>query len=127
MSYSPPSSAKSSILHIPDQDISEWRQSLGLSKLSPTTYENQESQKNYGVTQKWISEARDYWLNKYDWRAQEDHINSFDNFRMKIDGIGIHFIGHFSDKKDAIPIVFMHGGPGSFIEFLPLLSLVRDK
>ncbi|KAH6857668.1 epoxide hydrolase-like protein [Alternaria alternata] len=127
MSYSPPSSAKPFTLHIPDQDISEWRQLLELSKLGPTTYENQQFEKNYGVTQKWISEARDYWLNKYDWRAQEKHINSFDNFQMQIDGLDLHFIGHFSDKKDAIPIVFMHGWPGSFIEFLPLLGLIRDK
>jgi microsomal epoxide hydrolase len=101
MSYSPPSSAKPFTLHIPDQDISEWRQLLELSKLGPTTYENQQSEKNYGVTQKWISKARNYWLNKYDWRAQEKHINSFDNFQMQIDGIDLHFIGHFSDKKDA--------------------------
>ncbi|KAH7079849.1 epoxide hydrolase-like protein [Paraphoma chrysanthemicola] len=127
MSYSPPSSAKPFTLNVPDKDPSEWRQLLQLSKIGPTTYENTQTEHHYGVTKKWLSETKDYWLNKYDWRAQEKHINSFDNFRMLIDGIDLHFIGHFSDKKDAVPIVFMHGWPGSFIEFIPMLELIRDK
>ncbi|KAF2033047.1 epoxide hydrolase-like protein [Setomelanomma holmii] len=127
MSYSPPSSAKPFTLNISDKDLSEWRQLLQLSKLGPSTYENQQTEQNFGVTQKWLSNAKDYWLNTYDWRAQEKHINSFDNFKMQIDGIDVHFIGHFSDKKDAVPIVFMHGWPGSFIEFLRILGLIRDK
>lgn len=39
----------------------------------------------------------------------------------------IHFVGLFSKKADAIPIVLLHGWPGSFLEFLPLLSLLKDK
>jgi pimeloyl-ACP methyl ester carboxylesterase len=127
MSYSPPSSAKPFTLNVPEQDLSEWRQLLQLSKLGPITYENQQTEQNFGVTQKWLAGAKDYWLNTYDWRAQEKHINSFDNFQMQIDGIDLHFVGHFSERKDAVPIVFMHGWPGSFIEFLPMLSLIRDK
>jgi pimeloyl-ACP methyl ester carboxylesterase len=127
MSYSPPSSAKPFTLNVPEQDLSEWHQLLQLSKLGPITYENQQTEQNFGVTQKWLAGTKDYWLNKYDWREQEKHINSFDNFQMQIDGIDLHFVGHFSERKDAVPIVFMHGWPGSFIEFLPMLSLIRDK
>jgi pimeloyl-ACP methyl ester carboxylesterase len=36
-------------------------------------------------------------------------------------------VAYFSEKKDAIPIVFMHGWPGSFIEFLPMLENVRKQ
>jgi microsomal epoxide hydrolase len=127
MTYSPPSSAKPFTLNVSDQDISEWRQLLQLSKIGPTTYENTQTQENYGVTKEWLSNAKDYWLNKYDWRAQETHINSFDNFRMQIEGIDLHFVAMFSEKKDAVPIVFMHGWPGSFIEFLPMLDVVRKQ
>jgi microsomal epoxide hydrolase len=127
MTYSPPSSAKPFTLNIPDQDVSEWRQLLQLSKLGPTTYENTQTKENYGVTKEWLSNAKDYWLNTYDWRAQEKHINSFDNFKMQIDDINLHFVALFSEKKDAIPIVFMHGWPGSFIEFLPMAELIRKQ
>lgn len=33
----------------------------------------------------------------------------------------------FSSKPDAIPIAFFHGWPGSFLEFLPLLELLRKQ
>lgn len=127
MAYSPPSSAKPFTLSVSDKDLSEFRQLLQLSKIGPKTFENQQTETDFGVTYKWLSEAKDYWLNTFDWRAQEKHINSFDNFRMQIDGLDIHFIGHFSEKKDAIPIIFMHGWPGSFSEFIPMLDLVSKK
>jgi len=127
MSYSPPASAKPFTLNIPDQDISEWRQLLELARLGPNTFENQQTERNFGITQKWLSDTRDYWLNTFDWHAQEKHINSFNNFKMQIDEIDLHFIAQFSEKKDAVPIIFMHGWPGSFIEFLPMLELLRKK
>jgi microsomal epoxide hydrolase len=33
----------------------------------------------------------------------------------------------FSTSPDAIPIILLHGWPGSFLEFLPLMGLLRDK
>lgn len=127
MSYSPPSSAQPFTLSISDQDLSEWRQLLQLSKLGPQTYENTQTERNLGVTYKWLSTAKDYWLNEYDWRAQEKHINSFPNYKMQIEDIDVHFVALFSEKKDAVPIVCMHGWPGSFIEFLPMCGLIREK
>ena len=46
---------------------------------------------------------------------------------MQIEDVDLHFVAVFSEKKDAIPIIFMHGWPGSFIEFLPMLTLVKEK
>jgi microsomal epoxide hydrolase len=127
MSYSPPDSAKPFTLSVSDQHLSEWRQLLQLSKLAPETWEGRQEDRRYGVTHEWLSEAKDYWLHKYDWRAQEKHINSFSNYKMQVENVDMHFVGLFSEKKDAVPIVFMHGWPGSFIEFLPMLGLIREK
>ncbi|KAF3002630.1 hypothetical protein E8E13_009034 [Curvularia kusanoi] len=127
MSYSPPSSAKPFTLNIPDQDIEDWRQLLKLSKLAPETWEGSQEDRRYGVTHKWLSETRDYWLNTYSWREEEKRINSFPNYRMQIDGVDLHFVALFSERKDAVPIQFLHGWPGSFIEFLPMLDLIRQQ
>lgn len=67
-----------------------------------------------------------------DRRKQEQHINSFPNFKSKVtddDGhvFDIHFAALFSQKKDAIPVVLLHGWPGSFLEFLPTLDILRTK
>jgi len=39
----------------------------------------------------------------------------------------IHFVALFSEKPDAIPIVMLHGWPGSFMEFLPCLDIVKNR
>lgn len=39
----------------------------------------------------------------------------------------IHFTGLFSSKPDAIPVVMLHGWPGSFLEFLKILSLLKER
>lgn len=50
-------------------------------------------------------------------RKTEAHINSFPNFMAKIkddDGTthDAHFVALFSEKKDATPLVMVHGWPG---------------
>ena len=50
-------------------------------------------------------------------RSVEARLNSSPNFLSKViddDGSshGIHFLGLFSKKKDAIPLLFIHGWPG---------------
>jgi microsomal epoxide hydrolase len=60
MSYSPPASAKPFTLAISDDDLSDFHQLLKLSKLGPTTYENTQTKENFGVTEKWLSGAKDY-------------------------------------------------------------------
>jgi len=39
----------------------------------------------------------------------------------------IHFVALFSQKPDAIPIVFLHGWPGSFLEFIDILSTLKAR
>lgn len=33
----------------------------------------------------------------------------------------------FSKKEDAIPLLCLHGWPGSFLEFIPILSILRQR
>ena len=54
-------------IDIPDQDIEDFKQLLKLSKVAPDTFENTQEDGRYGVTAKWLSEAKDYWLTTYDW------------------------------------------------------------
>ncbi|KAK6212132.1 epoxide hydrolase [Colletotrichum tabaci] len=118
-------------LRVPDQDLEEFRQLLKLSKIGPETWYNKQEGGRFGVTREWLIKAKDAWL-KYDWRKQEDRINSFPNFKSKVENadlgtLDIHFTALFSNKKDAVPVIFMHGWPGSFLEFLPMLDLLVSK
>lgn len=58
-------------------------------------------------------------------------MNSFPHFMVSIRGESheqaIHFCGLFSQNKSAVPVLLLHGWPGSFLEFLPILDLLRNK
>jgi microsomal epoxide hydrolase len=64
-------------------------------------------------------------------RSVEAKINSFPNFKLAVDHNNdtyqIHFAALFSSKPDAVPVMMLHGWPGSFLEFLPILQLLADK
>ena len=67
-----------------------------------------------------------YWRHRYDWRRFEARANSFPHCRTRIDGLGIHFIHARSSHTDAMPIVFTHGWPGSFVEFLEVIGPLTE-
>ncbi|KAJ0165051.1 putative epoxide hydrolase [Colletotrichum tanaceti] len=118
-------------LRVPDQDVDEFKQLLKLSKIGPETWYSKQEGGRFGITRQWLIDAKEAWL-KHDWRRQEDRINSFPNFKARIDNtdlgaVDIHFTALFSNRKDALPVIFMHGWPGSFLEFLPMLDLLVSK
>ena len=117
---------------VPESDLKDFRHLLRLSKIGPKTYENSQQDRRFGVTREWLEKAKEHWEYVYDWRKTETYINSFPNFTTPInddDGeqFSIHFVVLFSHKADAVPIMFLHGWPGSFLEFLSLLDTLRKK
>ncbi|KAH8703842.1 Alpha/Beta hydrolase protein [Talaromyces proteolyticus] len=112
---------------IPKTKLSELKTLIELAKLAPHTYENSQTGCRYGITTDWIATIRDQWLGSYHWTTSEDHINSFPQFTTDVEGLTIHFVAFFSEKKDAVPILFLHGWPGSFLEFLPMLQMFREE
>ncbi|KAF5615120.1 microsomal epoxide hydrolase [Fusarium tjaetaba] len=115
---------------IADDKIDELKQLVKLGRVGPPTYESTQKEHNYGVSHQWLTDAKAAWLN-FDWRAAEKHINSFNHWTVPIkDEKGdftIHFTGLFSSKPDAVPVVMLHGWPGSFLEFLKILSILKER
>ena len=63
-------------------------------------------------------------------------MNSFPNFKATVPvnprtssspAMQVHFTTLFSQNPNAVPIILAHGWPGSFLEFLPMLSLLKAK
>ncbi|POS74617.1 epoxide hydrolase [Diaporthe helianthi] len=118
-------------LRVPDQELEEFKQMLKLSKIGPETWYNRQEGGQFGVSREWLINAKDAWL-EFDWRKQEDRVNSFPNFKSKVENadlgtLDIHFAALFSNRKDTLPVVFLHGWPGSFLEFYPVLDLLVSK
>ena len=59
---------------------------------------------------------------KFDWRKEEAKLNELPQFTTEIDGQAIHFIHVKSKRQDAIPIMLIHGWPGSIVEFLDVIQ-----
>ncbi|KAE8386397.1 Alpha/Beta hydrolase protein [Aspergillus alliaceus] len=110
---------------ISQEQLAELQTLVKVGKIAPPTYEN--SQPGFGITSNWLTAIREKWINDFDWKKCEARINSFPQFTAKIEDIELHFAALFSEKTDAVPIVLLHGWPGSFLEFLPLLQLFRDE
>src|ERR687889_631468 len=63
-----------------------------------------------------------YWAEEYDWRKCEEKLKALPHFITEIDGLDIHFIHVRSDHEDALPLVVLHGWPGSVIEQLKIID-----
>ena len=60
-----------------------------------------------------------------------ERINSYNNYTVDIEHLGykfhVHFLALFSKKADAVPLLLMHGWPGSFMEFLAVVDEFKQK
>ena len=73
-----------------------------------------------------IKRLADRWANGFNWRKAEAKLNEVPQYRTMIsidnfDTYEIHFVHQKSSVKNAIPLVFSHGWPGSFIEVTKIL------
>lgn len=75
-----------------------------------------------------IAALRDYaerWRG-HDWSATQDRLNQLPQFTTEIDGQTIHFLHVRSSAPSSIPLLLIHGWPGSFLEFEHLISPLTD-
>jgi pimeloyl-ACP methyl ester carboxylesterase len=80
----------------------------------------------YGTNLKYLRDLCAYWLEGFDWRAQERTLNLLPHFRAEIEGLGIHFIHVRGRGPHPFPLVITHGWPSSFFEIVKLIPLLTD-
>jgi microsomal epoxide hydrolase len=80
----------------------------------------------YGTPVPYLRELVSYWLEQYDWRAEEARLNELAHFTTSIDGQSIHFVHQRSGRDEAVPIILIHGWPGSVVEFQEVIPLLAE-
>ena len=80
---------------------------------------------DYGTDLDYLQELCRYWSDQFDWRVAEARLNRWPQFITEIDGQRIHFIHAKADRPDAIPLLMLHGWPGSVAELLPVIEPLR--
>lgn len=81
---------------------------------------------DYGTEQSFLRSVVERWRDGYDWRSCEAELNSWGSFVTEAAGQRVHFLHSPSVDDGAIPLVMIHGWPGSIVEFLDALPLLRD-
>ena len=76
----------------------------------------------YGTNLGYMKELVEYWLDAYDWRAQEAALNRMPQFLGDVDGRLIHFVHARALREDALTVVITHGWPGSIMEFYKIVE-----
>ena len=76
----------------------------------------------FGTNVDFMKDLCKYWVEQFDWKRQEDKINSFDNFTTEVDGIEVHFIYERGSGSKPKPLIISHGWPGSIIEFIEIID-----
>lgn len=82
----------------------------------------------YGFNSDTLRQVIDYWLNEYKWSERQPYINKYPHYTTKIQGLDIHFV-HIKPEKatKTVPLLLLHGWPGSFREFYPVLDILTSK
>lgn len=86
----------------------------------------------YGVNSEAFAQFFSHWIFKYSFRKQPKFLNKFEQFKTRIQGLDIHYIHvkpEVDEKTTVIPLLLLHGWPGSvreFYEAIPLLTTPRQ-
>lgn len=84
----------------------------------------------YGFNSTYLKRVVSYWRHEFDWKKQVEVLNKYPHFKTKIEGLDVHFIRvrppHCENQK-VLPLMLVHGWPGSFYEFYKILPLLTKN
>ncbi|KAK7033812.1 EHN domain-containing protein [Favolaschia claudopus] len=116
------------IVSVSDDELNLLQQKLAIANLPD---ELDDVNWAYGAPLTDIRRLVARWREGFDWRTQEARLNAeMPQFTrdLEVEGFGslnVHYVHKKSDQEGAIPLLFVHGWPGSFIEarkILPMLT-----
>lgn len=111
-------------LNVPDDDIAALQR-----RLAGTRWPDQAPGADpwaYGSSVEYMQELTEYWRESFDWRAQEAELNAFEQFRVELYDIPLHFLHVRGRGPDPLPLLLSHGWPGSVFEFIDFIPRLTD-
>jgi pimeloyl-ACP methyl ester carboxylesterase len=104
---------------IPERDIDDLR-----DRLARTRWPDELPGVGWsrGVPLGYLKGLVEYWRTSYDWRKHEARLNEIPQFTTSVDGQTLHFLHVRSPEPDALPLLLIHGWPGSIVEFIKVIG-----
>jgi pimeloyl-ACP methyl ester carboxylesterase len=106
-------------ISFPEEELAELRRRINATRWPERETVNDTTQ---GVQLATMEKLARYWGTDYDWSRCEAQLNALPHFITEIDGLDIHFVHVRSKHENALPLVAVHGWPGSFIELLKIVD-----
>src|SRR5438874_4953490 len=115
------SSVKPFQIAVSDQKINRLKQKLALADFPDEVVDAAPWER--GPPLEDIKRLAKYWQEEFNWREAEAQLNEVPQYitKIEVDGFDtydVHFAHQPSTVENAIPLVFVHGWPGSFIEVI---------
>ncbi|KLU82865.1 hypothetical protein MAPG_01933, partial [Magnaporthiopsis poae ATCC 64411] len=122
-------------INIASDKVQRMRKLVELSPVPTPCYENSPpgGSRKFGLRRDWFSAAKKRWETHFDWDKQQALLNRHSHFIAKVptgngEEIDVHFVALFSRASGPVkPLLLLHGWPGSFLEFLPMLDELAAK
>ncbi|KAJ8009139.1 hypothetical protein DPEC_G00085790 [Dallia pectoralis] len=90
----------------------------------------EDSQFNYGFNSHCLQKVVSYWRHDFDWRRQVEKLNKYPHYKTNIEGIDVHYVHarptNLPEGVTAVPLLMVHGWPGSFYEFYGMIPLLTE-
>ncbi len=80
----------------------------------------------YGFDLKYLQSICRYWREQFDWKAELEKLGDLHHLQYRTGEQSIHFVHERGKGPAAIPILLLHGWPGSFLEMLKILPRLTD-
>lgn len=110
-------------INIPQVDIDRLYTRLLTNEIRhPTQDVVPNTGEDYGLPTTWAQDLMTYWTHTYSWTSAQERMNKFSHHKTKIENLDIHFIHQRSSSEAAIPLLLIHGWPGSFHEFSEVIG-----
>ena len=110
-------------IHIPQAQLDDLTDRLArtrwIEELPSTGWER-------GVPPGYLRDLAGYWASGFDWRKQEATLHQHPQYITEIDGQTVHFVHARSPRADAIPLLLIHGWPGTPADFLAMTGPLTD-
>lgn len=111
------------VVRFADADLDDLRRRLANARLAEAI---DGAAWSYGIDVAYLRELLAYWKDRFDWRAVERELAAYEHVRARVDGLGVHVLRARSPVRDALPLLLVHGWPGSVLEFRKVLGPLSD-
>ncbi|KAJ7579822.1 Alpha/Beta hydrolase protein [Mycena floridula] len=81
---------------------------------------------DFGISLARVASLKEEWVNDFDWNQAQASLNSLKQYTVTIEGLTIHYVYEKSRHKHSIPLLLLHGWPGSFHEFSRVIKPLTE-